>query len=68
MHVSFPEKAIYFYLKKYNFDVKENYRASYLKNKEFDIYIEDAKIAVEYDGKVWHKATKRDMEKDDISL
>ena len=68
MHVSFPEKAIYFYLKKYNFDVKENYRASYLKNKEFDIYIEDAKIAVEYDGKVWHKATKRDIEKDDISF
>ena len=34
MHVSFPEKAIFFYLKKYNFEVKENYRAPYLKNKE----------------------------------
>ena len=48
MHVSFPEKAIFFYLKKYNFEVKENYRAHYLKNKEFDIYIENINFAIEY--------------------
>ena len=53
--MSFPEKSIFFYLKKYNFEVKENYRAPYLKNKEFDIYIENINFAIEYDGKVWHK-------------
>lgn len=68
MHVSFPEKAIYFYLKRHSFAVKENYRAPYLKNKEFDIYLEDVKIAIEYDGKAWHKKIQRDIEKDDISL
>lgn len=67
LHVSFPEKAIFFYLKKYNFEVKENYRAPYLKNKEFDIYIENINIAIEYDGKVWHKNIQRDIEKDYIS-
>ena len=67
MHVSFPEKAIFFYLKKYNFEVKENYRAPYLKNKEFDIYIANINFAIEYDGKVWHKNIQRDIEKDYIS-
>lgn len=66
-HVSFPEKAICFYLKKYNFTVKENYRAPYLKNKEFDIFIEDTKLAVEYDGRAWHRNVQRDIEKDDVS-
>jgi len=67
MHISFPEKAIVFYLMKYNFVVKESYHAPYLKNKEFDIYIEDVNIAIEYDGKAWHKNIKRDIEKDSIS-
>ena len=67
MHVSFPEKAILFYLIKYNFEVQENYCATYLKNKEFDIYIENINFAIEYDGKVWHKNIQRDIEKDIIS-
>ena len=49
---SFPEKAIYFYLKKAFPDTINRYKDQY----ELDIYIPSEKTAVEYDGYYFHKS------------
>lgn len=66
MHVSFPEKCIVYYLSKLNINIKESYHAPFLGKKEIDIYLPDFNIAIEYDGRAWHKNIKRDLEKDKI--
>jgi len=65
-HTSFPEKAIFYYMKKAFIDAKENYRSPFLGRKEIDIYLPEYKIGVEYDGVAWHKDSKRDFIKDEI--
>lgn len=52
-HTSFPEQAIYYYLKKYYPDVENSNSTSI--GMELDIYIPSLKIAIEYDGGRWHK-------------
>ena len=60
-HTSFPEYAIVYYLKKYRLDVLHSYRE---KGYELDVYIPSKKIAIEYDGYLWHKnKTQKDLEK-----
>ncbi len=65
-HTSFSEKVVYFYIKKYFPNALENYKPKFLKNKEFDIFIPEKKIGIEYDGQNWHKNIKRDIDKDEI--
>lgn len=65
-HISFPEKALLFYLSRYFTTVSENYRAEFLGNKELDIYIHCKRYAIEYDGRAWHRSVKRDIDKDNI--
>ena len=63
---SFVEKCIFFYCKKYFPDTLSNVRLPELKGRELDIYIPSKKIAIEYDGKVFHNKDtnkKRDKEK-----
>ncbi len=67
-HSSFPEKAIFFYMKKLFNNVEENYKNSILGTKEIDIYLPTIKVGIEYDGVAWHKDYKRDLEKDKICL
>lgn len=58
---SFPEYAIVYYLAKYGIDVIHSYKE---KGYELDIYIPSKKIAIEYDGGLWHKnRIKNDLEK-----
>jgi len=58
---SFPEYAIVYYLAKYGIDVIHTYRG---KGYELDIYIPSKKIAIEYDGGLWHKnRIKNDLDK-----
>ena len=62
--ISFPEKAIYFYLNKYlPCTVEENFKDTWLLGKELDVYIPSLKLGIEYDGSPWHRDLKRDMEK-----
>lgn len=64
--VSFPEKAILFYVKKVFSDVKANYKPEWLAPQEIDIYIPTYKIAIEYDGVYGHSKSvgqKRDEKK-----
>lgn len=48
---SFPEQAIYFYVKQYFLDAINSYKQLGL---EFDIYIPSIKTVIEYDGFMWH--------------
>ena len=60
-HTSFPEYAIVYYLKKYGLEVIHSYRE---KGYELDVYIPSKKIAIEYDGHLWHKnKMKQELEK-----
>lgn len=52
--VSFPEKAICYYVSKYFNNVKANYRAEWLGGFELDIYLPDIQVAIEYDGIYGH--------------
>lgn len=61
--VSFPEKAIFFYLQKY-YQVLVNQKLPEINNMELDIFIPKHKIAVEYDGGRWHQSIERDLKKD----
>ena len=61
-HTSFPEQAIYFYIKKFFSDAISSYK---VKGYELDIFIPSRNVAIEYDGYLWHKAKiKLDNEKD----
>ena len=64
--VSFPEKAIFYYISQYYPDSIENYKISELENKELDIYIPKINVGIEYDGRLWHKNIKKDLDKDNI--
>ena len=64
--ISFPEKAIVFYLNKIDKNILESYRPTCLKGKEIDIFITKKNIGIEYDGKNWHKEKLRDIEKNKL--
>lgn len=64
MHISFPEKILFFYLRKTFPDAIENYKPVWLGKRELDIYIPSIKVGVEYDGVRYHRNEKRDMKKD----
>ena len=56
-HTSFPEQAIYYYLKKVFNGAINGYRPAWLHNKEIDIYLPDTKmgkVGIEYDGVAYH--------------
>lgn len=52
---SFPEQAILFYISKF---YKAQSRYLYM-GKEIDIYLEEANIGIEYDGKYFHSSEKK---------
>ena len=59
MQSSFPEQAIYFYIKKH-FPLSINgYKDILSKISEIDIYIPELKIGIEYDGKYYHSTEKQ---------
>ena len=58
---SFPEYSIVYYLKKHSLEAIHTYKE---KGYELDIFIPSKKIAIEYDGYLWHKnRAKQDLEK-----
>lgn len=63
---SLPEKTLLFYIQKYFDGVEYNIRLEELNFLELDIYIPSFKIAVEYDGNVWHTDPTRDAKKDNL--
>ena len=54
---SFPEQALFFYIKQYFHDAVNGYRdEAFDRSTELDIYIPSRKIGIEYDGKHWHNS------------
>ncbi len=66
LHISFPEKTIYYYLLKIDKNIVENYRDESIWLSELDIFIPQKRIAIEYDGQAWHQNKKRDITKNNI--
>ncbi len=60
-HTSFPEQALYYYVKNYFADAINSDRSAI--GMELDIYIPSLKIAIEYDGLNWHKSNKIECKK-----
>ena len=60
---SFPEQAIFYYMKKYFSDAISGDRKE-LNGRELDIYIPSKKVGIEYDGKLWHQDKQKDLEKE----
>ena len=65
LSVSFPEKAVFYYIKKLFPLAQENYQPTWLFPGELDIYISELNLGIEYDGQQWHKDAERDRIKDD---
>ena len=61
---SLPEKTIFFYLSKV-FEVEGNKK---IGSWEFDLFIPEFNLAIEYDGQAWHKNIDRDKRKDEFCL
>lgn len=64
LRVSFPEKAIFFYIQNAFPGVEENYHTDWLGRFELDIAIPEMSIGIEYDGEAWHTNPNRDSRKD----
>ena len=63
-HTSFPEQALFYYVKQYYSDVvNSDYEAI---GVELDIYIPSKRTAIEYDGLNWHKHSKFDEKKNKL--
>ena len=69
MRTSFPEQAVYYYVKQEFPDAISGYRAPFLNAMELDIYIPSLKVGIEYDGKQYHAGKDhllRDYKKHEI--
>lgn len=62
-HVSFSEKAIYFYIKKLFDDTVENFKFQDIKNMELDVYVPSLNLGIEFDGAYYHTDLARDIKK-----
>ena len=67
-HVSFPEKALAFYLQKVDPSIIEGYSNTDQGITELDLYCQKRRFAIEYDGKRWHAldTVDRDIRKNKI--
>jgi len=63
---SFPEQAIFYYVKKLWPNSMNKYKDCFGDKMELDIYIPEIKTAIEYDGSHWHETDfehKREIKK-----
>ena len=59
---SFPEQAIFYYIKKQFSDAINSYKAIFTdSNMEIDIYIPTLKVGIEYDGMAWHISEQHNL-------
>ena len=61
-HTSFPEQALFFYVRQAFPDAINGYRDIFGNGMELDIYVPSKKIGIEYDGEAWH--TEENLEKE----
>ena len=69
IQTSFPENAVFYYIKQVFPDAVNRFKAKYLGKMELDIFIPSIKTAIEYDGVHWHNSQKmlaREQKKNSI--
>ena len=62
LKTSFPEQAIYYYIKKIYPSAVSSYRDIFPNTMELDIFIPDIKLGIEYDGAAWHPSERHTSE------
>lgn len=66
IRTSFPEQAIFYYIKMKYPDAINRYIGELSSNKELDIFIPSMRLGIEYDGRAWHNselAMKKEVKK-----
>ena len=63
---SFPEKAVYFYIKRVFPDAIANYHPNLINALELDVFIPTLQIGIEYDGERWHQKIEKDLHKNKL--
>ena len=59
---SFPEQAIFFYIRQFYKDAINSYKDIFDGGMEIDVFIPSLKVGIEYDGRNWHKGKKLSLE------
>ncbi len=66
LRTSFPEQAIFYYIKQVFPDAVNGYKEIFSSSMELDIFIPSLNVGIEYDGRVYHTDSKiqiRDSQK-----
>ena len=63
LKTSFPEQAVFFYIKKKFPDAINSYKDIFKNGMELDVYIPSMKTGIEYDGLAWHKNDSLEKER-----
>lgn len=63
LKTSFPEQALYFYVKQVFSDAINGYTNIFKNGMELDIFIPSLMVGIEYDGKAWHNEKTINKEK-----
>ena len=70
MSTSFPEQAVYYYIKQVFNDAKNRFKLNLetvqSNSLEIDVYIPSLRLGIEYDGQVFHQDKEKDLNKDNI--
>ncbi len=61
LRTSFPEQAIFYYIKKEFPDAVNGYKDIFSSSMELDIFIPSLKVGIEYDGKVYHSNSNNQL-------
>ena len=67
-HTSFPEQALFYYVKIVYDDAINGYTELFDNGMELDIFIPSQSIGIEYDGIQWHKKTHKERESKKYSI
>ncbi len=65
---SFPEQAVYYYIKSNYPNTTNSFHAQWLERLEIDIYIPELNTAIEYDGIAWHDDREKDLRKNTLCM
>ena len=60
---SFPENAVYYYIRLLFPETIKAYKPAWLEQMEIDIFIPSIQTGIEYDGQAWHSSVEKDLRK-----
>jgi DNA-directed RNA polymerase subunit RPC12/RpoP len=63
LKTSFPEQAVFFYIKRVFPDAINAYNECFFNGMELDVFIPSILLGIEYDGIAWHKDKSLDNER-----